>query len=175
MIKEPDSSDWMVKYRRLVRGSFEVEEETIRAAHVILGAGVFGSTKLLLRSKERGLNVSEQTGKRFSTNGDVLAASYNGARKANAMGLETKNKTRRRRGKPPGPCIASIMDFRRTGDGNIKHHFVIEDGTPPSVAAELFSVGLIVSAKIIGVDEYPSDEILEAAWRVNRNSKLKIK
>ena len=175
VVKASDSSDWMVKYKRLVPGNFEVEEETIRAPYVILGAGALGSTKLLLRSKERGLNVSDQTGKRFSTNGDVLAFSYNGTKKANSVGLETKDITGRRKGTPPGPCITSVMDFRRTGDGNIKNHFVIEDGTPPSVIAGLFSVGLLVSAKVIGIDEYASDEVLEAAWRVNRNNELKLK
>ena len=55
--KVPGTAEWMVKYKRLVGDSFTVEEETIRATHVIIGAGALGSTKLLLRSREQGLNV----------------------------------------------------------------------------------------------------------------------
>ena len=169
MTKAPDSSDWMVKYKRLVKGSFKVDEETIRAAHVIIGAGALGSTKLLLRSRERGLNVSQQTGKRFSTNGDVLGFSYNGAKKANSVGLTTKHMTENKKAKPPGPCITSVMDFRKTADGNVKKGFVIQDGTPPSVLSGIYSVGLMVAARLIGIDKYSSEEMLERAWQVKES------
>ena len=164
--KAPNGGDWMVKYKRLVKGSLKVEEETIRAAHVIIGAGAIGSTKLLLRSKERGLNISDQTGKRFSTNGDALGFSYNGAKTANSVGLTTKHMTTHKSVKPPGPCITYVMDFRETTEGNLKKGFVIEDGSPPSVLSGPYSVGLMVAAKLIGIKEYSSDQVLERAWQV---------
>ncbi|CAH3174456.1 unnamed protein product [Porites lobata] len=160
--KVPGTAEWMVKYKRLVRGSFTVEEETIRATHVIIGAGALGSTKLLLRSRERGLNVSNQIGKNFSTNGDVLGFSFNGAKKANSVGLTTQHMARNK--KPPGPCITSVMDFRKT-NGNHKKGFVVEDGTPPSVISGMYSVGLSVVAKLIGIEKYSSAELLERAWQ----------
>lgn len=40
---------------------------------VFLGAGALGSTEILLRSKSRGLEMSEQVGKQMSGNGDMLA------------------------------------------------------------------------------------------------------
>lgn len=146
--KASDSNDWIVQYKRLVKGSFQVEEETIRATHVILGAGALGSTKLLLRSKERGLNVSSHLGKCFSTNGDALAFSYEGARETHSVGLETKDMTGSKK-IPPGPCITSVMDFRRTRKGVVEEHFVIEDGTPPSVIGKAYSVALPLAAKEI--------------------------
>ena len=161
--KVPGSAEWMVKYKRLVRGSFTVEGETIRATHVIIGAGALGSTKLLLRSREQGLNVSNQIGKNFSTNGDVLGFSFNGAKKANSVGLTTQHMARKK--KPPGPCITSVMDFRKT-NGNYKKGFVVEDGTPPSVISGMYSVGLSVAAKLIGIEKYSSAESLERAWQV---------
>ena len=164
--KAPNGGDWMVKYKRLVKGSFKVEEETIRATHVIIGAGAIGSTKLLLRSKKHGLRISDQTGKRFSTNGDALGFSYNGAKSANTVGLTTKHMIERKKVEPPGPCITYVMDFRKTTDGNLKRGFVIEDGSPPSVLSGLYSVGLMVAAKIIGMDKFSSDEALEKAWQV---------
>jgi len=163
--KAPNGGDWMVKYKRLVKGSFKVEEETIRAEHVIIGAGAIGSTKLLLRSRERGLNISNETGKRFSTNGDALGFSYNGAKTANSVGLTTKDMTESNDVKPPGPCITYVMDFRKTTDGDWKKGFVIEDGSPPSVLSGPYSVGLMIAAKLIGI-EYSSEELLERAWQV---------
>ena len=164
--KAPDTIDWMVKYKRIVKGSFKVEEETIRAAHVIIGAGALGSTKLLLRSKERGLKVSSRVGQRFSTNGDVLGFSYNGTKKVNSVGLTTEHMTENKKAKPPGPCITSVMDFRKTTDGNVKNGFVIEDGTPPSVLSGMYTVGLMAASKVIGIDKFSSEEMLEKAWQV---------
>ena len=37
--KAHGTSDWMVRYKSLVKGSFEVEDETVRAKHVIISAG----------------------------------------------------------------------------------------------------------------------------------------
>ena len=164
--KAPNGGDWMVKYKRLVKGSFKVEEETIRAAHVMIGAGAIGSTKLLLRSRERGLNISDQTGRRFSTNGDALGFSYNGAETANSVGLTTKHMTESKDAKPPGPCITYVMDFRKTTEGNLKKGFVIEDGSPPSVVSGPYSVGLMVVARLIGIETYAAEELLERAWQV---------
>lgn len=101
--------DWVVSYRRLVPGSFEGVEQTVHATHVILGAGALGSTRILLRSKERGLDVPDEIGKRFSTNGDALGFSYNGDKLANSVGIETKHITS---AQPPGPAVTSIIDFR---------------------------------------------------------------
>ena len=54
------------------------EEETITARFVILGGGSLGSTKILLKSKARGLPISEKIGSRFTGNGDTAGFSYNG-------------------------------------------------------------------------------------------------
>ena len=45
----------------------------LRARKLILAAGTFGSTEILLRSRDRGLALSAALGSRFSGNGDVLA------------------------------------------------------------------------------------------------------
>ncbi|XP_078359087.1 uncharacterized protein LOC144643643 isoform X2 [Oculina patagonica] len=164
--KACDSSDWLVSYKRQHTGSFDVEEQIVRASHVILGAGALGSTKILFRSKDRGLDVSEQLGKRFNTNGDVLGFSYNGNKKANAIGIKTKKESETEDDKndsyePPGPTITSVMDFRKTLDGGFKDHFVIEDGNLPSIASVPFAVGISVSAKVLGKDKFPSEEKME--------------
>src|SRR5262249_26284326 len=45
----------------------------VSAETVVLAAGTLGSTEILLRSRERGLQVSDRVGQRFSANGDIIA------------------------------------------------------------------------------------------------------
>src|SRR5205823_10468885 len=55
----------------------------VRTRFLILAAGTFGSTELLMRSRTRDLEFSPTLGERFSANGDNLSAIY-------AMGKSTK-------------------------------------------------------------------------------------
>ena len=50
----------------------------LRARRVILAAGAYGSTAILLRSADGGFNAlsAGQLGKRFSTNGDMIAVGH---------------------------------------------------------------------------------------------------
>lgn len=171
VLKSYNSTDWIVSYKRFVPGSFDLEEQRVRATYVILGAGAIGSTKILLRSKERGLDVSDEIGKRFSTNGDVLGFSYNGDKMANSVGVETKNMTS---AQPPGPCITSVMDFRKANGGSFEDNFVIEDGTPPSALSIPFSVGVSFNAKVIGIDKYPATDRLEKTFQVSTSNSNNI-
>ena len=158
-----NSTDWIVSYKRHVPGSFDLDEQLVRATLVILGAGALGSTKILQRSKERGLDVSDEIGKRFSTNGDAVGFSYNGDKMANSLGVQTKNMGS---AQPPGPTIASIVDFRKVNKDNFENNIVIEDGTPASTLSELFTVGVSFAAKVTGSDKYPKNEWLEKTFQV---------
>lgn len=51
-------------------------EFAVLARHVVLAAGTFGSTDILMRSRGRGLSVSGCLGQGFSANGDVVGAFY---------------------------------------------------------------------------------------------------
>ena len=136
--RELNSNGWLVHYKRLVNGRFDIPEATIHARHVILGAGALGSTKILFRSKERGLNISPTIGTKFSTNGDMLAFSYDGAKKTNSTP---------RKDVAPGPCITTVMDMR-SRNGKVEDSFVIEDGTAPSSVAQVYSIGLTLAGKV---------------------------
>ena len=145
--QESNSNEWLVYYKRLVKGHFEVAEEFIRADHVILGAGALGSTKVLLRSKERGLNISTNVGTRFSTNGDIPAFHYNGDKETNSIGVKTEDLNGRHKKVAPGPCITTVMDLRKKG-GKLVENFVIEDGTPPSSVDWVYRVGLTTAGMV---------------------------
>src|SRR4030095_11637452 len=80
---------WNVHYvpQGLGREKFDAEEPIVSARIVVLAAGTLGSTEILLRSRERGLTVSDRLGQGFTGNGDVLAFGYNNDPAIDGIGL----------------------------------------------------------------------------------------
>ena len=117
----------------------------ILAETVVLAAGTLGSTEILLRSSERGLNTSPRLGRGFSGNGDALGFAYdchlddgNGKRPP-VYGVGAGYVWPRRPDKEalrPGPCITGIIDMRATE--NVRDGLVIEDGVMPGGLAEAY-------------------------------------
>ncbi len=102
----------------------------VRAKHVILSAGAYGSTEILLRSK-RGVEFSTCLGKRFSTNGDMIAAGFKMRPLVNASPKE---------GQPPGkrnvgPTITGLIDLRQ--DTDLSKQIVIEEMAVPAALRRL--------------------------------------
>ena len=71
MIKDYESYQWQIFYRSLADNAPK-EERSIRANIVIISAGSIGSTKILMESSLRGLEVSSEVGKNFFTNGGLF-------------------------------------------------------------------------------------------------------
>lgn len=71
---EKDGDDWLVhcQIMDVGREAFDAPDLVLRCKQVFLGAGTLGTTEILLRSKEKGLPLSNQVGEHFSSNGDVL-------------------------------------------------------------------------------------------------------
>src|SRR4029078_12871782 len=57
----------------------------IEARTVVLAAGTLGSTEILLRSRERGLGLSDRLGDGFSANGDIIAFALGGQERVNGI------------------------------------------------------------------------------------------
>src|SRR4029453_847911 len=64
------------------------EPTRVRARRVILAAGTFGSTEILLRSQGEGLVLSHTLGHQVSSNGDLIAAAYGGKTTVNGVADE---------------------------------------------------------------------------------------
>jgi cholesterol oxidase len=107
----------------------------ITAARVILAAGAFGSTEILLRSRAQGLKVSndEQLGARFSGNGDMLAVGFGQNDPVNAVADETQAYDTRR----IGPTITGVIDLRENNENN-KPPLVIEEMAVPGPMRRVF-------------------------------------
>jgi hypothetical protein len=88
---------------------------------VFLGAGTLGTTEILLRSKQLGLQMSDEVGTRMSGNGDIFAFGYNSDFEVNAMEREHPDPVH-----PVGPTINGIIDCR--DQKNPLDGFVLEEG-----------------------------------------------
>lgn len=105
----------------------------VRARRVILAAGTFGSTEILMRSRSADFEVSAQLGRKFSANGDMIAIGYglNRAPAANTVADETVEPAKR----DIGPTITGMIDLR-TGDAATD--VVIQDLAVPGPLRRLF-------------------------------------
>lgn len=77
---ERRGTGWRVHYRftdpLLTLG--ETRDYWVDTRRVVLAAGTYGSTEILLRARAAGLSVSPRLGDGFSANGDLLSAFYDG-------------------------------------------------------------------------------------------------
>ena len=123
---------WVVHYALLDAGRerFDAPLPFVSADVVVLGAGALGSTEILLRSQNRGLEVSDELGTRFTGNGDVLAFAYNVDQPVNGIGFGDRNVGEV---PPVGPCIAGIIDLRSQPE--LDHGMVIEEGVVPGAVS----------------------------------------
>lgn len=137
---------------------------SVTADVVVLGAGALGSTEILLRSRERGLPLSDRLGQRFSGNGDVLAWSYDNAGPdpkpgqdwppvhgigagSNALAPEQM----------PGPCITGVIDLRGAADP--RRGLVIEEGVIPGALASMMAPALFFADALGGGElRYGADQ-----------------
>lgn len=132
-------------------------ERALSANVVILAAGSLGSTEILLRSRNDGLSVSDQLGRRFSGNGDHLAFAYNCDQEIRAIGTGSVNDA-----PPTGPCITAMVDGRR-GDGG----FLVQEGAVPAAIAWVASEAIRM-ARYGGTDTDEGDFWQELLRRLNR-------
>ena len=159
--RDPYASLWKVFYKRQVNHKgFNQAEQVVRASYVILGAGSIGSTKILLKSKERGLEISEKIGSRFTGNGDALGFSYHGNEEVNSIGLESGDFDDFTE-ECPGPAITSVIDFRSLPGVSCKDGIIIEDGTPPGASETILKIALSFASKTLGVKTFPASKKFE--------------
>jgi cholesterol oxidase len=101
---------------------------TIKARKVVLGAGTFGTTYLLLRNRAAFPLLSPAIGTRFSGNGDVLSAIVDAHQRVSGHSLP------RHLDPSIGPVITSAirMPDSHDGGGASGRGFYVEDGGIPA-------------------------------------------
>lgn len=88
----------------------ENKKFSVRAKTCIIASGSLGSTEILLRSKQKGLETSPMVGTKFTGNGDVIGFAYNGEKQVRSVGYSTKEPIL---DKLVGPTITSVLDMRK--------------------------------------------------------------
>ncbi len=121
--------------------------QTITAKAVVLGAGTLGSNEILLRSKGRGLAVSDRLGHGFTGNGDMITMGYNNDVPINGVGVGFPAKVA---GDPVGPAVAGLVDLRNTPELNDGIGLV--EASIPSSSAALLAPMLVPGGKIFADD-----------------------
>ncbi len=161
---EKSGKVWKVYFNPMNTGreTFDAPEMFVLADSVILGAGSLGSTEILLKSARKGLSVSDQLGKRFTGNGDVLGFGYNNDIPINGIGLGKKGKKNTIAN--VGPCITSVIDMRKRPD--LENGKTLEEGTVPGPIRSIMSASLISFSRLFGRDtDRGFKDYLKEKWR----------
>ncbi len=122
-----------------------VENMVVTADIVVLAAGTLGTTEILLRSRERGLAVSDRLGERFSANGDIVAFGYGAHERVNAIGVGHPAKA------DVGPIGASVsgqIEIRSADDLSLE--LTIQEGAMPSALAPVLPVLFMPNGRLLG-------------------------
>jgi cholesterol oxidase len=145
---EQSADSWIVHFNvyQADRDKFEAPPMFVRAQTVIVAGGTLGSTEILLRSREKGLDVSGALGNHFTGNGDVLGFSYNCKDDINGIGLgKCWNDSRY---KPVGPCITGIIDMRN--QPVLTDGMTFEEGSIPAPIATVVNMAMAPLAQFSG-------------------------
>lgn len=146
---EKNDDKWIIHFELLgaQRSKFDAPEMFVTADTVVLSAGTLGSSEIMLRTRDKGLKVSDKLGFHFSGNGDVLGFGYNSEEKINGIGrgqhLDKEN--------PVGPCITSVIDMRKTE--NPEDGMILEEGSAPSPMAKMFPQFMATMSALTGKDQ----------------------
>ncbi len=144
---EKRGDKWLVHYTIAKSGEALFNSSTlfVEAKTIVLAAGALGSTEILLRSGEKGLQISAKTGESFSGNGDVLGFAYNTRHHIDGVGAGVHKIDEE---KLPGPCITGVIDLRNMP--NLDDGMIIEDAAVPGAIGALMPLIIDVENKIVG-------------------------
>lgn len=128
-------------------------EGVITADVLIMAAGSMGSTQIMMRSRLKGLRLSDALGSRFSANGDIMGFSYNGLTQTDILGYG--GNTRARSGSTSGQAIMVYADYRKDNYDpktvDLMERYLLLDGTVPSalgpMVAKAFAAWALANPK----------------------------
>lgn len=103
----------------------------LRASKVIVAAGTFGSSEILMRSVSKKLPLSQQLGEKFSGNGDMIASAYQQTQIVNGIAKEEIQPQKRR----VGPTITGIVEAGTSPKGEA---YVFEELAIPAGIRQIF-------------------------------------
>ena len=143
-----DGGGYLVDYVRHDPDTGAREEVTIGCAKLVLAAGAYGTTRLLLGARLPGM--SRALGTRFSGNGDLLTFLFNAKERDRSRLLDTGR----------GPVITSAIRLPDELDGGSGRGAYIEDGGYPGFVDWMLQ-GLDIPGQIGRAAEFFWERLLQ--------------
>ena len=119
-------------------------QSSVTAEVVVLAAGTLGTTEILLRSRERGLALSDRLGHGFSANGDIIAFGYGAARPVNAIGVGHPSRVD---DLDVGAAVSGQIELV---DEDLAKSLTIQEGVLPSALASILPVLFMPNGRLLG-------------------------
>lgn len=136
---------WRANLKAHGAGAGDRYDLAVEADVVILAAGTLGSTEILLRSRTRGLPLSDRVGERFSANGDLIAFGYGMAEAVDAIGVGHPMKPGLA---PVGASVTGQLEIHDSDD--LAHEVCVQEGVMPSALAPILPVLFVPNGRILG-------------------------
>ncbi len=147
---------WVVHLRPLDTDDDPSSASAVTAGLVVLAAGTLGTTEILLRSQRAGLALSDQLGRHFSGNGDVIGFAARPRTVVRGIGAGHRAPDPVA---PAGPCITACIDAR--SPTSVAQSLLIEDAVIPGAMAEAVATDL---ATQLGAGRQTLRRRLDAGW-----------
>ena len=144
-VEKLQNGRWAVHVRDLESADKTHDTRMLSAQHVILSAGTLGSTEILLRSRDNGLSVSNQLGKRFSANGDIIAFGYDADVQVDAIGVGSPIKEGL---SPVGAAVSAQIEIN--DPDHLDHGLCVQEGVLPSSLAPMLPVMFVPNGRLLG-------------------------
>lgn len=142
--KQTDNS-WRLHIRDMDPADKSQPTVKLTAKRVILSAGTLGSTEILLRSRDNGLALSDQLGRRFSANGDIIAFGYDTDVPVNAIGVGAPIKEGL---EPVGASVSAQLEIN--DPDNLDNGVCVQEGVLPSSLAPMLPVMFVPNGRLLG-------------------------
>ncbi len=144
-IERAEGGGWTVSIQPVSATGGAMVGRSIVTRLVVLAAGTLGTTEILLKSRERGLAVSDRIGQRFSANGDIIAFGYGSKVVVNAIGVGHPAKVE---GLTVGAAVAGQLDILDADD--LDAEMRIQEGALPSALAPALPVMFLPNGRLLG-------------------------
>jgi cholesterol oxidase len=142
-IARSDDGLWRVEV--VPTGGAQDAVRTVAARMVVLSAGTLGSTEILLRSRERGLSLSDRLGHGFSGNGDIIAFGYGARMPVRAVGVGHPAKIE---GMEIGAAVTGQIEI--DGGNDLTRSLIVQEGVIPSALAPALPLAFVPNGRLLG-------------------------
>ncbi len=126
-------------------GNAATRDIVVEATIVVVAAGTLGSTEILLRSRERGLALSDRLGQRFSANGDIIAFGYGAKSPVNSIGVGYPSKLD---GLEVGASVSGQLELRDALQ--LENEMCVQEGAVPSAVAPALPLMFLPNGRLLG-------------------------